>query len=197
MVHERRFDPSQIRKLEDPGRKNWLPPGEIVESLHLQAGWTVADIGAGSGYFTLPLATAVGPEGSVFAVDVSPEMLVHLRGKLAEAHTDNVQCVENEAASTGLESGSCDCVFLANVLHEFDDPSAVLAEMRRILKPGGRMAILDWRADVERVHGPPQEHRISAERGGQLIAEAGFALDSPVQLFPFSWLLIGTRSSNA
>ncbi len=195
-MHERRFHPSQIHKLEDPERTNWLPAQEIVDSLGLQPGWTVADIGAGSGYFTVPIAKMIGAAGRVFAVDVSPEMLDYLRAKLSAASVANVECIESDAVSTGLASGCCDCVFLANVWHEFDDPKAIAAEMRRIVKPGGRVGVLDWRPDADPVHGPPLEHRIQAEDARRLFTEAGFLMDAHVQLFPFSWFLRGALPSD-
>lgn len=193
-MHERRFRPSQMHRLEDPDRKNWLPSGDILACLGLQPRSTVADIGAGTGYFALPMAAAVGAAGRVFAVDVSPEMLARLREKLAEAGLANVVCVEAEASATTLPALSCDCVFLANVWHEFDDHSAVLAEAHRILSPSGRIAILDWRPDVEPGHGPPVEHRISAESARQSLAQAGFNPTASPRLFAFSWLLTGARS---
>jgi ubiquinone/menaquinone biosynthesis C-methylase UbiE len=193
-MHERRFRPSQMHRLEDPDRQNWLPPHEILSALRLQTGWTVADIGAGTGYFALPMAAALGAAGRVFAVDVSPEMLARLRERITEAGVANVECVEGEASATTLPAASCDAVLLANVWHEFDDPAAVLAEMRRILRPGGQIALLDWRPDVEPVHGPPLEHRISAESARESLVLAGFAPAASARLFPFSWLLTGASS---
>ena len=205
-MHERRFRPSQMHRLEDPNRKNWLPPGDILACLGLQPGFAVADIGAGTGYFTLPIAAAIGNAGRVFAVDVAPEMLARLREKTAEIGFTNVECVEAEASATTLAAASCDCVLLANVWHEFDDHAAVLAEARRILRPGGQIALLDWRPDAdgapgelarrggEPVHGPPLEHRISADSARQSLLQAGFASSAPPRLFSFSWLVIGTRS---
>lgn len=183
-----------MHRLEDPDRKNWLPPQEILACLGLQFGWTVADIGAGTGYFTLPIVAALGSAGRVFAVDVAPEMLARLREKLAAAGPANVDCVEAEASATTLPANSCDCVFLANVWHEFDDHAAVLAEARRILKPRGLIALLDWRPDAEPGHGPPPEHRISAESARQLLQANGFLPSAPARLFPYSWLLTATRS---
>lgn len=205
-MHERRFRPSQMHRLEDPDRENWLPPGEILACLGLQPGFAVADIGAGTGYFTLPIAAAVGNAGRVFAVDVAPEMLVRLREKIARAGLTNVECIEAEASATPLAASSCDCAFLANVWHEFDDHAAVLAEARRILRPGGQIALLDWRPDAdgapgelarrggEPLHGPPLEHRISPASARHSLTQAGFAPSAPVRLFAFSWLLTATRS---
>ena len=193
-MHERRFHPSQAHKLDDPERQTWLPPDEILSSLKLQPEWTVADIGAGTGYFTLPIARAVGERGRVFAVDVAPEMLERIRAKLAEAAVHNVLLNEGEASATGISPQSCDCVFLANVWHEFDDRAAVLAETARILKPGGRIAILDWRPDVAPDHGPPLEHRISADAATEALREAGFSADSRPWVGTRSWLVLGSKS---
>jgi ubiquinone/menaquinone biosynthesis C-methylase UbiE len=193
-MHERRFHPSQMHRLEDPDRQNWLPPQEILACLSLPPGSSLADIGAGTGYFTLPIAAALGSSGHVFAIDVSPEMLARLRERVAEAGLANVQYVEAEASATTLPQECCDCALLANVWHEFDDRAAVLAEAHRILRPGGQVALLDWRPDVEPVHGPPVEHRISAESARLSLAQAGFAPAPSPRLFPFSWLLTGVRS---
>lgn len=193
-MHERRFHPSQMHRLEDPERGKWLPPEEILAQLSLQPGSTVADIGAGTGYFALPIARALGEAGRVLAVDASPEMLARLRARADEEHLPNIRCTRAEASATGLGAASCDAALLANVWHEFDDRDAVLAEMRRILRPGGRIALLDWRPDVEPDHGPPREHRISAEAARADLEQAGFAADSSLHLLPFSWLLQAARS---
>lgn len=195
-MHERRFHPSQMHRLEDPDRLRWLPPAEVLAALGLQPGWSVADIGAGTGYFTLPIASAVGPSGRVFAVDVSPEMLERLHVRLAEAGILHVERIQAEASATHLPTASCHCVFLANVWHEFDDHPAVLAEARRILRPAGRIALLDWRPDVEREQGPPLEHRIAPKAARHSLEQAGFSVAQPATLFPFSWLLSGSAEPN-
>lgn len=189
-MHERRFDPSRAHWLDDPERRKWLPPEEVIAALHLREGEAVADIGAGTGYFTLPMAAAVGPRGHVFALDVAPEMLAHLQNKLAGA--SNVECVEAEASSTGLPAASCNLVFMANVWHEFDDRAAVLVEARRVLKPGGRIAILDWRPDVEPDHGPPLAHRIAQDTAKTTLQAAGFLVHSASYMGSYSWLLAGS-----
>lgn len=191
-MHERRFRPSQMHKLEDPERLKWLPPGQVLAWLGIEPGWTVADVGAGTGYFALPMAAAVGMEGRVLAVDVSAEMLARLRERVAEAAIGNIESVEAEAAATSLPPGCCDLVLLANVWHEFEDHAAVLAEARRVLKPTGRVAILDWRPDVERKEGPPLEHRIAPEAAARSLAQAGFAVAGSPHLLPYSWLLTGS-----
>lgn len=191
--HERRFHPSQAHKLDDPARREWLPPEEVLASLGLRPGMTAADIGAGTGYFTLPMARAVETSGRILAVDVAPEMLALLRTKLAGAGVDNVDCREGEASATGLPAASCDLVLMANVWHEFDDHKAVLDEARRIIRAGGRLAILDWRPDVSPEFGPPLAQRISAEAARQTLEQAGFRADSPALAGKYAWLVVGAK----
>ncbi|HEX3660357.1 MAG TPA: methyltransferase domain-containing protein [Acidobacteriaceae bacterium] len=191
-MHERRFNPSRAHLLEDPERKKWLPPDEVIAALHLRNGERVVDIGAGTGYFALPMAEAVGSGGRVVAVDVAPQMLQRLESRRAEAGVGNVQCVEGEASSTGLPSGCADVVFMANVWHEFDDHAAVLKESRRLLKPEGRLALLDWRPDAEPDHGPPVAHRIAASAAKASLQEAGLAVHDAGNVGRYSWFLIGS-----
>ncbi len=149
--------------MEDPQRLGWMPPGEAIAALDLKPGISIADIGAGTGFFALPFAHAAGPAGMVWAVDVQLPMLKIIEEKLQqESAPRNIRLREGEAAKTGLPGGSCDLAFLGNIWHELDQPHTVLAEMRRILRPGGRIAILDWRIDAPHPPGPPPDHRVAS-----------------------------------
>ena len=194
-MHERRFNPSLAHRLDDPERLLWLPPGEIVGALGVRSGDVVADIGAGTGYFTLPIARAVELSGKVFAVDAQEEMLALLRQKLDGASLPNIEMVCAEADRTTLKDDACTLVFLANIWHEFDDRVAVLRESLRILRPGGRVAILDWRPDVEPVAGPPIAHRIAAEAAEEEMNSAGFVPLSRSATGSYSWLVQGAKQS--
>lgn len=103
----------------------------------------------------------------------------------------NVEAVHAEADRTGLPDASCNLVFLANVWHEFADCSAVLRESTRILKAGGRIAILDWRTDVEPEHGPPLDRRVEASRAMQSLRSAGFEQVASAEVGRYSWLVQG------
>jgi ubiquinone/menaquinone biosynthesis C-methylase UbiE len=191
-MNERRFDPARAHLLNDPERKKWLPPDAVIAALHLREGESVADIGAGTGYFSLPMASAVERTGRVFAVDVAPQMLALLQTRLTEAGVDNVQCVEGDAARTGLQSGCADVVLMANVWHEFDDHAAVLKEARRLLTPGGRIALLDWRPDSEPDHGPPIAHRVASNAAKTALQAVGLIIGFEGNIGWYSWLLIGS-----
>jgi ubiquinone/menaquinone biosynthesis C-methylase UbiE len=142
-MHNRRFPAAEAHRLDLPARRIWLPPADVLGAMAVHSGQTVADVGAGTGYFSLPLALAVGPHGKIYDVDAQDEMLLLLRHKLDEAGISNVDLIHAEADNTGLAAGSCDLLFAANVWHEFDDRAAVLKEAARVLKVGGQIAILD------------------------------------------------------
>jgi ubiquinone/menaquinone biosynthesis C-methylase UbiE len=163
-MNDRVFKHTHAHKLEDPERLKWLPPAEVLSRLHLKPGMSVADIGAGTGYFSLPIARAIGDADKVYAVDMQQEMLNLLRQKmeLPEA-PKNVALYLGAASQLPIPDNSVDLIFYANVWHELDDHDAALREASRVTVPKGRIAILDWRSDKESPPGPPQEHRISAE----------------------------------
>ncbi|MFP5237386.1 MAG: class I SAM-dependent methyltransferase [Acidobacteriota bacterium] len=171
---DKRFKASEAHRLDAPERLVWLPPADVVRALHLRTGETVADIGAGTGYFSLPIRRALGASGRVFAVDAQREMLTHLREKMQRESVTNIDPVHAEADATTLPDACCDLVLMANVWHEFADRMAVLHESLRILKRPGRVAILDWRPDVEREAGPPLDHRIAAATAAAELDAAGF-----------------------
>ena len=188
---DRVFDVAQAHRLDSPERLLWLPPAEVLRLLLLRRGMTVADVGAGTGFFALPLARAVG-EGKVFAVDLQPGMLELLRAKLADPGAPaNIVILQGRADATSLPAQSCDLGFLANLWHELPDHAAVLAEMRRILKPDGALAILDWRPDVDRPPGPPLEHRIPADEVRRALEGQGWTCRAPLLVARYSYLVLG------
>ncbi len=188
--HGRRFNPAEAHKLEDPERLVWMPPDEILACLPLGADATVADVGAGTGYFAIPMAARVK---RVLAVDVSPEMLQLLRGKLSRAGAPrNIELVEGSADRTSLADSSCDLVFLANVWHEIENSGRVLEEMRRILKPGGTVGILDWRPDVDRPPGPPIEHRVAPAAVARTLETAGWAPYIVQNIGRYSYIVVAS-----
>ena len=193
--HDKRFHHGHAHKLDDPERHTWLPTADVIARLSLRPGMAVADIGAGTGYFALPMAEAVSPGGHVAAVDVQPEMLALLRERVREQpRRSPITLVAGEAARTTLEGASQDVVFAANVWHELDDRSAALAELARITRPSGLLAILDFRADAERPPGPPPELRLAAsDVAAEVAASGSFGAVTAELIGRYSYLVLATR----
>lgn len=190
-MNELTFKASDAHKLEDPERLKWLPPGEILAQVGLQPGMTVADIGAGTGFFAIPMARIVGTSGKVWAVDFQGEMLDLLRAKLSAPDAPaNVSPASGEAVATGLPDQSCDVVFAANIWHEIEDRPAALREFDRILKPGGLLAVLDWRHDAVRPPGPPLEHRVPMRDAITTLEYEGWELHHFGEAGGYSYLLL-------
>lgn len=192
-MHEKRFNASNASKLDDPARSQWLPVAEVLGHLAVHAGESVADVGAGTGYFALPLAKATGVRGRVYAVDAQAEMLSWIKQKIGQSAITNMDLIHAEAANTTLPDSICDLFFMANIWHEIEDQEAVLRESLRVLKTGGRVALLDWRPDVEAEIGPPLAHRISASQARAALNSAGFHQISLAEVGRYSWLVQGEK----
>ena len=127
---------------------------KLIDVLEIRSGATVADIGAGGGALVPPVARHLGPSGRLYATDVNKDRLASLR-KLAEsAGLQNVSVVEGGAAHTALPAGCCDAIYMRHVYHHFGDPAAMNASLLTSLKPGGRLAILDFVPD-SKASAPP------------------------------------------
>ena len=170
--------------LERPGRDEEQRPGEIVRTMGLRDGDVVADLGAGTGYFTRRLADAVAPSGRVYAVDIQPEMLDLLKRNVEKAGLRNVVPVLGTGDDPKLPKESLDWVLLVDVYHEFQQPKAMLARMREALEPTGRVALVEYRLEGTSALHIREEHRMSAK---QVLAEwepAGFRLVQRHEFLP-------------
>ncbi len=196
-MNSRTFKAADAQRLEDPERQKSLPVQEAIDALALSPGMTVADIGAGTGYFAIPFARAVEPSGTVLAVDFQPGMLAIIREKLGSPDAPrNIGLLEGSAENTGVPASTCDVVFLANIWHELDDHAAVLQEAARILKSGGSIAILDWRHDVTRPPGPPFDHRVSIAQVTAALEDAGCEIRHAGNFGMYNYLVVGTRPAS-
>lgn len=165
------FDVSKAARLDNESRIKELRIPELLREVGKIKGGTVAvDLGAGTGTFALRLAPLLGTKGKVYAVDDSADMLGILKSRKPPP---NLLWVKADFTNTGLESGIADFCLAAFILHETKEPEKLLAEAFRLLKPGGRLLAVEWRAEFDSP-GPPQKIRLTAERMGQLFAGAGF-----------------------
>lgn len=193
--HERRFDPTRVAKLESSERGREFPVRAILDATGVCGALRVADIGAGSGYFTLPLAHRAAA-GMLYAVDPSAELLEVLRGKLAaQGAPSNVQLVTGEAEATGLANACCDLIFLSAVWHEIDSHAEALREFARIAAPRAKLAIVDWRPEAAIPPGPPLEHRIARSAVEQSLAEAGWKLLHSEEMTAWTYLVVAQRQA--
>jgi len=118
-----------------------------------------ADIGCGNCYFTFPASGITGPKGRVFALDISPEMLEEINARVKEENKTNIEVINTEENNLKIAKESVDLAFSCNVVHEAKDLDLFLKEVERILRPGGRIAIIDWEKKDSDL-GPPREHRL-------------------------------------
>ena len=180
MSTERHFDPAGFANLLDPERAEWTRPAELLQTIGVKPGMVCADVGCGPGFFTLPIAATVAPGGRVFGTDDSQEMLDALAERAAaEGLAETVVPHLADAAGTGLAQGSLDLVFCAFVYHEVASTQDLIDEFLRILKPGGRMAIIDWRMGAPWPPGPPDDHRLTLEQMLEPFQRRGLDVERP------------------
>ncbi len=188
--HGHKFNPAHLDRLRDPERLRYMNPEAIWPILAVRPLTTLVDIGAGLGFFAIPFARHI-PSGRVYACDNSPEMLEHLRAALAEAHVANVTALRSEEVRVPLEDHAADVVFMANLHHELDHPEESLAECRRLLKPGGLVAIIDWKAEPTPM-GPPVAVRVALDTVRGQLTQAGFHDLASHPLLPYHYFLTAT-----
>ena len=178
--------------LERSEREQEEQPDRALDALGALTGLTVADVGAGSGYFTVRLAARVGPDGRVYANDLQPEMLKMLAARLSRERISNVTLIQGSADNPRLPANAIDLILMVDVYHEFSAPQEMLRAMRAALKPGGRLVLLEYRKEDPGV--PIRvEHKMSiAEARLELEAE-GFTLSRVDDRLPRQHILIFTK----
>ncbi|HEX3799859.1 MAG TPA: class I SAM-dependent methyltransferase [Verrucomicrobiae bacterium] len=149
--------------LERSDREAEENPALLVAALHLKPGDAVADIGAGTGYYSRRLAQQVGPGGIVYAEDIQPEMLQLMTNKMAEAGIHNVKPVLGTITDPQLPPASVDLILMVDVYHEFDHPAEMTAAMLRALKPGGRLVFVEFRGEDPQVRIKPLHKMTEAQ----------------------------------
>jgi predicted methyltransferase len=174
---------------DDPQRDVWQKPAQLVAALGLHRGQTIADLGAGTGYFSRYLADAVGPDGTVFSVEIEPTLVTHLRARAEQEGTANVVPVLASIDNPRLPDADIDLILIADSYHHLDHRAAYLPHLRRALRPGGRVVVVDWKAG-SLPEGPPPEHKLARERVVAEMESAGFALVDQPELLPYHYVLV-------
>ncbi len=188
MPHSHVFDSAHIAVLESEDRKIWQDPESILAAAEIDPEWTAADLGCGSGYFTTILA---GQVKKVYAIDVQREMLDFLEDKMRTMRISNIELLLSKTDEIPLENRSVDFLMSVNTVHEFDDRGRMIHEMNRVIKPHGRLLIVDFQKK-ETGFGPPVGIRISKAQAVKSFLKAGFSLRVQRNL-AYHYLLVFTK----
>lgn len=178
-----------IAVLEDPARDAYQKPHEVVMSLGLKEGETIADIGAGSGYFAFRFANHVGENGRVYAVDINPDMIIYMNRRIRDMKVKNMVTVLAVPDDPLLMDGSIDRFFICETWHHIQNQTQYLALMKKMLKPGGRLIIIDFQKRDLPV-GPPDEMKVAREDVINQLRAAGFQLEKEDTFLPYQYFLI-------
>jgi ubiquinone/menaquinone biosynthesis C-methylase UbiE len=188
----RRFDDVAhwSRVFDDPERDRWQKPDQIVAALRLSAGNAVADIGAGTGYFARRLSTAVGPTGTVFVVEVEPNLVAHLRDRAEKESTRNVTPVLASTDNPRLPHDSIDVALFVDAWHHVDRRRDYLRKLQPALRRGARIAIVDWKPGKQPVGPPEEDHKLAREQVEREMTEEGFELIEAPDVLPHQYMLL-------
>ncbi|OGR50594.1 MAG: hypothetical protein A2049_10890 [Elusimicrobia bacterium GWA2_62_23] len=181
------FDPEDRHKLDNPQRREAMPPEETLVKAGIKPGDVILDLGCGMGYFAIPASRMVGPRGMVYAVDASGVMLAELRSKTASTGIFNIQTFQTRIGKLEVPAADYTLALLANVLHEVDDKKSFLAALAAALKPGTKLSIIEWKK-AETPAGPPVKERLSEDELQVLLKKAGFTEPAASELTPSSLL---------
>jgi ubiquinone/menaquinone biosynthesis C-methylase UbiE len=189
-MHRLHNDPkAYIGALEDPQRDAYQKPHEVVHALGLKPGEIIADIGAGSGYFTFHLARHVGEKGKVYAVDVSPDMILHVNRRIREFKMNNVVSVLADTDDPLLPDQSVNRFFICDVWHHIENQTKYLSLMKKMLKPGGEVVMIDFHKKDFLV-GPPMNMKIAREDVIKRLESNGYRLTKEHTFLPYQYFLV-------
>lgn len=182
-----------FRHLVSDARREWQNPEEILDQIGIEKGMTVADLGCGPGFFTLPIARKIGPEGLVYAIDRDNDASEYLR-KTVEGENavgKSIRIINSDVSNTEIPKGSVDVSFFANVLHDIENTGKFIAEIRRISKKDALIVDIDWEKPGKRdVRGPPEEIRISEADAEKIFEKEEFVLLKKINAGPHHYGLV-------
>jgi len=185
----RLFPPSDLGLLDAPDRDLWQRPDQIMDAMGIADASVVADIGAGSGWFTIRLARRVGPRGLVYAEDVQKEMMTALQRRVSREGLGNVRTVLGLNNDPKLPPNSCDAVLVVDAYHEIEDRVSMLSSIARALKPQGRIGVVDFKLDGTGP-GPSAEERVSPDVVVKDAEKAGLRLIRQEPFLQYQYFLI-------
>lgn len=180
---------SYIGALEDPKRDAYQKPHEVLTALNLKPGEVIADIGAGSGYFTFRLSHFVGDKGKIYAVDISPDMILHINRRIRELKATNVVSILADPDDPLLADRSVNRFFFSDSWHHVENQAKYLSLMKRMLKPRGEIVMIDFHKK-ELPIGPPLKMKIAREDLIKQMETNGFRLIKEHTFLPYQYFLV-------
>ncbi len=175
--------------LDRPERDDDENPRRAVHALGIRPGQVVADVGAGTGYYTSLLARKVAPGGRVLATDIQSEMLDRLRARLARERLSNVELILGTEDDPRLPPGCCDVILMVDVYHELARPQAMMRRLREALKPDGRLVLVEFRKESAWVP-IREEHKMSVAEARAELAADGYRLAEVIDVLPWQHILV-------
>jgi len=189
-MHDKKFDPKKLKKLNNPERLKDTPPELIWSKLKLSQPEILIDIGAGTGFFSVPFSE-LADQGKVYACDISDTMLDWMKEHVCPDHNQVIP-VKMEENQVDLPSDFADLVFMINLHHELSDPVLLLKESFRLLKKGGKVAVVDWlKKDMDQ--GPPSEIRCTSPEVKGQMESVGFSEVETYEEMVKHFLVVGSK----
>jgi arsenite methyltransferase len=191
-IHKLHQDPkAYIAMLENPQRDAEQKPDEVIAALGIKKNETLADIGAGSGYFSFRFAPKVGNGGRIYAVDINPDMIVYMNQRIRDMKLTNVVTVLSLPSDPLLMDASVNRFFICNTYHHIENRPSYIARMKKMLKPGGEIIVVDYMKKALPV-GPPPEMKMAREDVIREMESNGFKLAKEHTFLPYQYFLIFT-----
>jgi len=178
-----------ISMLENPQRAAEQKPEEVIDALGIKAGETIADIGAGSGFFAFRFSPHIGKSGRVYAVDISSDMILHMNRHIRDHKLTNVTTILSAPDDPLLMDSSINRFFVCNTWHHVPNRPQYISLMKRMLKPGGQIIVIDYRKEQLPV-GPPPEMKMAREEVLREMESGGFKLAKEHTFLPYQYFLV-------
>jgi ubiquinone/menaquinone biosynthesis C-methylase UbiE len=191
LVHRFENAAQWAKEFDDPSRDAWQRPADVIAAMGISPGQTVADLGAGTGYFLPHLARAVGPHGKVIALDIEPDMVRYMNERVAREQLVGVEARVVPLDDPSLPAGSIDRVLIVDTWHHIDNRAAYAAKLRAALAPGGAVFVVDFTMEARR--GPPAHHRLRPEQIIDDLTAGGLEASLIEESLPEQLIVVGRR----
>jgi arsenite methyltransferase len=189
-IHKMHQDPkAYIAMLENPQRDAEQKPDDVIAALDLKEGETLADIGAGSGYFSFRFARRLGDTGRVYAVDINSDMILHMNRYIRDKKVKNVTTILSAPDDPLLQDASINRFFICNTWHHVENRPQYIALMKKMMKPGGQVIVLDYKKEQLPV-GPPPEMKMAREDAIREMEANEFKLAKEHTFLPYQYFLV-------